>query len=96
MDNKTPIVTIGYEDKPFCPDERLESCLWFHNTVMEVRVYYTKTGQKWIRECGDNRAELLEVINVRVFPAMGFTTPGCRLYNGFAFTFSPPHITQTM
>lgn len=55
--------------------------MWFHNTVMEARVYYTETGQKWVSECGENRAELLEVINfinARVFPATGFITP--RLY----------------
>ena len=81
MDEKIPTVTIVYEDKPFCPDKRLESCLWFHNTVIEARVYYTETGQKWVKECGDKRTELLEVINfinARIFPAAGFTTP--RLY----------------
>ena len=63
MDENIPTVTIVYEDKPFCPDEQLESCLWFHNTVAEARIYNTKTGGNWVRECGENRAELLEVIN---------------------------------
>ncbi|MGN0670188.1 MAG: hypothetical protein ACI4JZ_06530, partial [Oscillospiraceae bacterium] len=81
MDEKIPTVTIVYEDKPFCPDKLIESCLWFRNTVIEARVYYTQTGQKWVRECGDKRTELLEVINfinARIFPAAGFSTP--RLY----------------
>lgn len=81
MDEKITTLTIVYEDKPLCPDKLIESCLWFHNTVIEARVYYTETAQKWVRECGDKRTELLEVINfinARIFPAAGFTTP--RLY----------------
>lgn len=81
MDEKIPKVTIVYEGKPFCPDEQLESCVWFYNTSLEARVYYNETGQEWVRECGENRTELLEVINfinARIFPATGFITP--RLY----------------
>lgn len=81
MDEKITTLTIVYEDKPFCPNKCVESCLWFHNTVIEARVYYTQTGQKCVKECGDKRTELLEVINfinARIFPAAGFTTP--RLY----------------
>lgn len=80
-DENAPTFSIVYEDMPFCPDKQIESCLWFFNTVIEARVYYTQTGQKFVKECGDNRTGLLEVINfinARVFPTTGFITP--RLY----------------
>lgn len=73
-----PMAAICYEDLELCPDKCVESRLWFFDTVIEARVYYTETAQKWVSECGENRAELLEVINfinAHFFVSEGFITP---------------------
>lgn len=78
IDIGVPMAAICYEDLELCPDKCVESRLWFFDTVIEARVYYTETAQKWVSEYGDKRAELLEVINfinARFFVSEGFITP---------------------
>ena len=49
----------GYE---LCPDRRLESCVWFNDDDMEVRVYYSRSGAKWCRE-SEHKPELMRLLN---------------------------------
>lgn len=80
MDIATPTLTIVYGKQTLSPLEKLESCIFLHNYGIEVRVYFTELGQKWVQEHRENRSELLEVlnfINSNYFP-MGSITP--RLY----------------
>lgn len=76
-ENGIPIITIAYDADNHVPGHCLESCLWFHNTVVEARAYYSEVAQNLVKN-SDNRAELLEVlnfINARLWPVNGSITP---------------------
>lgn len=53
------------------PGKSVESSIWFHRNVMEVRAYYNETGARFCQE-GERIDELLQVLNflnARVFLA---------------------------
>lgn len=68
----------GYE---FCPENKLESCIWFLPDSMEVRVYYSMAGAEWCEESEyiPELMRLLNYINAMVWP-MAVDGKGGTLY----------------
>ena len=70
VDNGIPHITILYVNCDRCPDNILESCIWFYKDVMETRVYYDQTAADWCRISSHipELMRLLNYINARVWP----------------------------
>lgn len=69
-DNGIFRITILYKGYDNCPDELLESCIFFFEKEMEVRVYYDKTASSWCKNSDHiaNMMRLLNFINAQVWP----------------------------
>lgn len=88
-DGKSCIFMVfrGYER---CPDKALECSIFFYDTYMEARVYYTANASKWISEKANELSNLYRVLNyiqANVWPFVHDNIGG-RLYsspllNGF-------------
>ncbi|HHU17131.1 MAG TPA: hypothetical protein GXZ70_02730 [Clostridiales bacterium] len=53
------MVFNGYKS---CPNEALEASIYFFETCMEARVYYTETASSWIDKA-ENLADLYRLLN---------------------------------
>lgn len=63
-------LTMLYKGYSNCPDKVIESCIWFFDDEMEVRVYYSQTAACWCKESNylGEFMHLLNFINARVWP----------------------------
>lgn len=85
-DTSIYMILTGYEK---CPDKALECSIFFFDSCMEVRVYFTQNAAKWISEKSDDLSDmyrLLNYINARVWP---FT------HDGLGGELYEPHHLQT-
>lgn len=66
---------------PNAPGQLVESCVWFYESDMEVRCYYSASGAEWVKNSGriNELLQLLNFINARVIMASGDGFGG-RLY----------------
>ena len=55
-----------------CPDKAVEGQLFYHNSCMEFRLYYTASGASFCRNSGnrDELMSLLNLINAQAFPCV--------------------------
>lgn len=69
IDNNSDRFTMCYKNFEHAPNKTIESCIWFYDDDMEVRVYYTQTGAEWCRnsEHLDDFMRLLNFINANVW-----------------------------
>ena len=72
---------MEYNDYRFCPENKLESCIWFLPDNMEVRVYYSASGAELCKESKHipELMRLLNCINATVWP-MSSDRKGGTLY----------------
>lgn len=70
LDNGTARITMLYNDCNNCPDKVLESCIWFYDNEMELRVYYNANASSWCRKSDhiSNLMRLFNYINALVWP----------------------------
>ena len=76
-DDGTDRITMCYSGYFNCPDETLESCVWFYDDSMETRVYYDANASEWVKEYSERHSELfrlLNFINASVWPRL---SDGC-------------------
>ena len=62
LDNGTSRLTILYKGYNKCPDKIIESCIWFFDDEMEVRVYYSAAGACWCKE-SNHLGDFMRLIN---------------------------------
>lgn len=69
VDNGTVQFAFAYQGYDNCPDRILESCIWFYENEMEVRVYYDENASGWCKgsEHKDELMGLLNYINASVW-----------------------------
>lgn len=66
----TVMYHMTYNGYKFCPENCLESCIWFYPDHMLARVYYSRGGAELCRESRYNLEllRLLNYINAEVWP----------------------------
>lgn len=75
-------LTMLYKGYCNCPDEVIESCIWFRESTMEARIYFDSNAADWCRK-SEHRAELMRVLNfcnARIWPCTDDGING-KLYN---------------
>ena len=80
-ENGVVMYQIEYNDYKFCPENKLESCIWFAPDNMEVRIYYSIAGVEICKESKHipELMRLLNYINATVWP-MSMDRKGGTLY----------------
>lgn len=70
FDNGVVRITMLYKDYGNCPDNILESCIWFYENEMEARIYYDENAAGWCRKSNNISAllRLFNYVNARVWP----------------------------
>lgn len=70
FDNGTSRITMLYKSYNNCPDKILESCIWFYENEMEIRVYYDEKASNWCRKSEHiiNLMRVFNYINALVWP----------------------------
>lgn len=70
FDGEERCIMMVYQNQKFAPDNVIESCVYFFDTCMEVRVYYNENASSWIAksECKLELYRLLNFVNARVWP----------------------------
>lgn len=61
-DNGIPRITMIYHGYEKCPDEVIESCIWFYDSEMEVRIYYDENASNFCKN-SQNIQELYRLLN---------------------------------
>ncbi len=70
LDNGSSRITMLYSGYNNCPDKILESCIWFYEDEMEIRVYYDENASKWCKK-GEHICDMMRLfnfINAQVWP----------------------------
>ena len=67
----TERIIMAYNGYSNCPDNTIESCIFFHSSCMECRVYYTSLGAEICRNssCQTELFRLFNYINAMVWPS---------------------------
>lgn len=70
IDNGAARITMLYSGYYNCPDKVVESCVWFYENEMEVRVYFNETGSIICKQSDhiDRILRLLNFVNAQVWP----------------------------
>lgn len=50
FDNGAARIAMIYKGYNNCPDKMLESCIWFYENEMELRVYYVENACSWCKK----------------------------------------------
>lgn len=64
-------IVVVFDGYTTCPDSALECSIYFHDSYMESRVYFTENSSTWIKKRSDDLADmyrLMNFINARVWP----------------------------
>lgn len=80
--------TLLYRGCENCPDNVLESCIWFYPDAIEIRVYYNCNAAQWCRE-SEHRGELMRLlnfVNARVWVSMDDGEGGALYRPGYLYT----------
>lgn len=62
FDNGVTRITMLYKGCNNCPDKVLESCIWFYENEMEIRIYYDTNASNWCRK-SDHISNLMRLFN---------------------------------
>lgn len=82
-------IVMVFEDYTTCPNSILESSIYFWDTCMETRVYFSENASGWIKERSDDLADmyrLMNFINARIWPFS---------HDGIGGKLYAPHHLQT-
>lgn len=88
LDNGVSRITMFYDGYNNCPDNILESCVWFYKNEMEARVYYDEKASSWCQKSNhvNNLMRVFNYINALVWP---------RTADGMKHTLYQPHHLHT-
>lgn len=88
LDNGVSRITMLYKDYKNCPDKVLESCIWFYENEMEVRVYYDGNASSWCKKSNyiSTLMRLFNFVNAQVWP---------RTVDGLNYALYKPHHLHT-
>lgn len=78
----TEQINMAYNGYSNCPDNTIESCIFFHLNCMEYRAYYTNLGAEICRNssCRAELFRLFNFINAMVWPCVT-DVYACNLYH---------------
>ncbi len=70
FDGEERCIMMVYQNQEFAPDNVIESCVYFFDTCMEVRVYFNENASSWIARSNQKLElyRLLNFLNARVWP----------------------------
>lgn len=88
FDNGVSRITMVYKRCNNCPDNILESCVWFYENEMETRAYYDETASSWCKKSDyiDGLMRLLNFVNAKVWPCTA---------DGMSYVLYKPHHLYT-
>lgn len=56
-------ISLIIRNQELCPNQIIESSLWFHSDCLEVKTYYTRTGSEWCKNNKNKHPDLFRLIN---------------------------------
>ena len=70
FDNGAARIAMIYKGYNNCPDKMLESCIWFYENEMELRVYYVENTCSWCKKSNyiSTVMRLFNFVNAQVWP----------------------------